>query len=90
MPIFAITREMGSLGKDVASGLGQSLDLPIFYHEVVEPLADPIDSTVPRKERSQSVKVRLKQLFRAAKPALQSHGPRPSPGRPRSPSHKRT
>ena len=40
MPIIAITREMGSLGKDVASGLGQSLDLPIFYHEVVEPLAD--------------------------------------------------
>ena len=40
MPIIAITREMGSLGKDVASGLGQSLDLPVFYHEVVEPLAD--------------------------------------------------
>lgn len=40
MPIIAITREMGSLGKDVASGLGQNLDLPIFYHEVVEPLAD--------------------------------------------------
>ena len=40
MPIVAITREMGSLGKDVASGLGQSLNLPIFYHEVVEPLAD--------------------------------------------------
>ncbi len=40
MPIVAITREMGSLGKDVAAGLGQSLNLPIFYHEVVEPLAD--------------------------------------------------
>ncbi len=40
MPIIAITREMGSLGKDVASGLGQNLGLPIFYHEVVEPLAD--------------------------------------------------
>jgi len=40
MPIIAITREMGSLGKDVAVGLGQSLDLPVCYHEVVEPLAD--------------------------------------------------
>lgn len=40
MPLIAITREMGSLGKDVASGLGQSLGLPIFYHEVVDHLAD--------------------------------------------------
>jgi cytidylate kinase len=40
MPIVAITREMGSLGKDVAAGLGRSLELPIYYHEVVEPLAD--------------------------------------------------
>ena len=40
MPIVAITREMGSLGKDVAANLGESLGLPIFYHEVVEPLAD--------------------------------------------------
>lgn len=40
MPIIAITREMGSLGKDVADGLGGQLGLPIFYHEVVEPLAD--------------------------------------------------
>lgn len=40
MPIIAITREMGSLGKDVAAGLGQALDLPIFYHEVADHLAD--------------------------------------------------
>ena len=40
MPIIAITREMGSLGKDVAAGLGQRLDLPVFYHEVVDHLAD--------------------------------------------------
>ncbi len=40
MPLVAITREMGSLGKDVASGLGQSLGLPIYYHEVVDNLAD--------------------------------------------------
>ena len=40
MPIVAITREMGSLGKDVAAGLGKTLDLPVIYHEVVDHLAD--------------------------------------------------
>lgn len=40
MPIIAITREMGSLGKDVAAGLGQTLGLPIVYHEVADHLAD--------------------------------------------------
>jgi cytidylate kinase len=40
MPLVAITREMGSLGKDVADGLGKALDLPVIYHEVIEPLAD--------------------------------------------------
>jgi hypothetical protein len=40
MPIIAITREMGSLGKDVATRLGQTLDLPVFYHEVADHLAD--------------------------------------------------
>ena len=40
MPIVAITREMGSLGKNVATGLGQTLGLPIYYHEVADHLAD--------------------------------------------------
>ena len=40
MPIVAITREMGSLGKDVAAGLGEALGLPVVYHEVIEHLAD--------------------------------------------------
>jgi cytidylate kinase len=40
MPVIAITREMGSLGKDVADGLGQAFNLPVVYHEVIEPLAD--------------------------------------------------
>jgi cytidylate kinase len=40
MPIIAITREMGSLGKDVASGLGKALGLPVVYHEVADHLAD--------------------------------------------------
>ena len=40
MPIIAITREMGSLGKDVARGLGETLGLPLIYHEVTDHLAD--------------------------------------------------
>lgn len=40
MPIVAITREMGSLGKDVARGLGEALGLPVIYHEVIDQLAD--------------------------------------------------
>jgi cytidylate kinase len=40
MPIIAITREMGSLGKDVARGLGEALGLPVIYHEVIDHLAD--------------------------------------------------
>lgn len=40
MPVVAITREMGSLGKDVATGLGEVLGLPVIYHEVIDHLAD--------------------------------------------------
>ncbi len=40
MPIIAITREMGSLGKDVAAGLGAALGLPVVYTEVIDNLAD--------------------------------------------------
>jgi len=40
MPIVAITREMGSLGRDVAQGLGEALGLPVVYHEVIDHLAD--------------------------------------------------
>src|SRR5438105_1918877 len=40
MPIMAITREMGSLGKDVARGLGEALGLPVIYHEVIDHLSD--------------------------------------------------
>jgi len=40
MPIIAITREMGSLGKDVAAGLARELALPLVYSEVIDNLAD--------------------------------------------------
>ena len=40
MPVVAITREMGSLGNEVAQGLGTELGLPVIYHEVIDHLAD--------------------------------------------------
>lgn len=40
MALIAITREMGSLGRDVALGLGEALGLPVVYHEVIDHLAD--------------------------------------------------
>ena len=40
MPVVAITREMGSLGNEVAQGLGDALALPVVYHEVIDHLAD--------------------------------------------------
>ncbi|HYD55878.1 MAG TPA: cytidylate kinase family protein [Burkholderiales bacterium] len=40
MTLVAITREMGSLGKDVASGLSEALGVPLYYHEVADHLAD--------------------------------------------------
>jgi len=40
MSIVAITREMGTLGKDVAAGLGEALGVPVIYHEIIDNLAD--------------------------------------------------
>ena len=40
MPVIAMTREMGSLGKDVAAGLSEELGIALIYHEIVDVLAD--------------------------------------------------
>jgi len=40
MPIIAMTREMGSLGKDVAEGVAKALGVPLLYHEIIDVLAD--------------------------------------------------
>ena len=40
MPVIAMTQEMGSLAKDVALQLGQSLGLAVMRHEVIEHVAD--------------------------------------------------
>ena len=36
MPVIAMTREMGSRGKDVALGVASRLGLEVVHHEIVE------------------------------------------------------
>lgn len=40
MPLIAMNREIGSLGKDVAQGLGEALGLKIQHHEIIDQLAN--------------------------------------------------
>src|SRR2546427_10789103 len=40
MPLVAMTREMGSLGMDVARILESDLRVPVVYHEMINNLAD--------------------------------------------------
>ena len=40
MPLVAMTREMGSLGKDVAAGVAQRHGRKVVYHEIIEPIAN--------------------------------------------------
>ncbi|HTM59825.1 MAG TPA: cytidylate kinase family protein [Burkholderiales bacterium] len=40
MPLIAMNREMGSLGKDVAQGLSQALGLKVHHHEIIDHLAN--------------------------------------------------
>lgn len=40
MPLVAMTREMGSLGMDVARIIESELGIPVVYHEIIDNLAD--------------------------------------------------
>lgn len=40
MPVIAMTREMGSLGRDIALGVAEEIGLQLVQHEVVEHVAD--------------------------------------------------
>lgn len=39
MPVIAMSREMGSLGRDVAYGVGEYFNIRVKHHEVIDPLA---------------------------------------------------
>ena len=40
MPLIAMTREMGSLGKDVATAISARLGKPVIHHEMIDHLAN--------------------------------------------------
>ncbi len=40
MPVVAMTREMGSNGRDVAAALAEALHVPVVHHEIIDVLAD--------------------------------------------------
>jgi len=40
MPLIAMNREMGSLGRDVAAGLEQALGMKVRHHEMIDHLAN--------------------------------------------------
>jgi cytidylate kinase len=40
MTLIAMTREMGSLGKDVAAGVAARTNRKVIYHEIIEPIAN--------------------------------------------------
>ena len=40
MPLIAMNREIGSLGKDVAKGLADALGLKVQHHEIIDHLAN--------------------------------------------------
>ena len=40
MPVIAMSREMGSLGKDVAYGVGDAFNIRVKHHEIIDHLAD--------------------------------------------------
>ncbi len=42
MPVVAMTREMGSLGKDVAQAVSTHLGKAVVYHEIIDPLANKL------------------------------------------------
>ena len=42
MSVIAMSREMGSLGKDVAAGVAERLGLRLMYHEIVDTLAEEL------------------------------------------------
>jgi len=73
MPLIAITREMGTLGKDVATGLGEALGLPVVYHEVIDQLADRMRVRKSHVVRLLDGKAGLLERLTADKTSLALH-----------------
>ena len=70
MSIIAMTREMGSLGKDVAEGLARDLGLRLFYHEIIDSVADKTHMTPNVITRFLQGKVGLIESLQVDKDAI--------------------
>ena len=61
MPVIAMTRELGSKGKEIAQGLGERMGIPIVDHNLVEP--DTTEKIHIDESRVQRIKERKTSLL---------------------------
>ena len=70
MPMIAMTREMGSLGKDVAAGIAERLQRKVVYHEIIEPIASKMRLRKSHVERFLDGKAGIWERLTTDKTAL--------------------
>jgi cytidylate kinase len=70
MPMIAMTREMGSLGKDVAAGIAARLQRKVVYHEIIEPIANKMRLRKSHVERFLDGKAGLWERFTTDRTSL--------------------
>jgi cytidylate kinase len=70
MPLIAMTREMGSLGMDVARIIEGELGVPVVYHEIIDNLADKMRLRKSHVKRLLGGKANLYERLTADKTSL--------------------
>ena len=70
MPVIAMTREMGSLGKDVAARLAERAGGAVIYHEIIDPLANKMRLRKSHVERLLDGKAGMWEKLTADKTSL--------------------
>ncbi len=70
MPLIAMTREMGSLGMDVARIIESELGVPVVYHEIIDNLADKMRLRKSHVQRLLGGKANLYERLTADKTSL--------------------
>ena len=70
MPLIAITREMGSLGIEVAEQVAAELKLPLIHHEIIEHLADKMRVRKSHVERLLDGKAGILEKLTADKTSM--------------------
>ncbi len=70
MPMIAMTREMGSLGKDVAAGVAALSNRKVVYHEIIEPIANKMRLRKSHVERFLDGKSGLWERFATDRTSL--------------------